>query len=772
MSASTRTTRSTSRAATPATEVTHTVGTDAALPSVNENNGQTEIATDGNGGAITDENVSAAEAIADANTDNDNESIAVEDILAATIGQEAAAAYIAERDAALGETTPEQNATKKTKKGKNSKKGKNKAPVEPEPIDVDAPIPEVIDVDARMTPIDVDAFRTPPPFPGLPSPTTPTRDLDGDEERDLQRAIDNSLGRNAGGNGATSASAVVASSSAPPGRYRIDLNAPLNWQALGVVDPETLARLKEQHERARRSRLDRIALDVIEEEADLYPGRAAFAAAAHSNSPFLAPTNDSVPSAPLFPPGLGLGAPAADGPAPANAAGAAAAPVVGLAAGLNAAAGVVPAGPAATGPAAAGPAAAGPTAAGPAAGLGAAPPVGGPAPPVAAPVPPVAAPVPPVAAPVPPVAAPVPPVGPPAPPLSQWGTSDGQPPRGTFTLMPRRPDIAFNTATHHARLGSLQRTQWGMLYHFVRVIVMGGNGNIFQTRGGIQQTFGDRLNMDPASINVVAPVGDSVEWAVVGLHPYLEQTVLGDVVLRGTARRAACLVSSTTSLPPDTLNGANTLLPFFQNAMSVDGVNRVAEFRRAVTADSSVYQAQAQAQNPPVHLTEPAVFQRFMQTVRLEPQTVNNNGMPRTLWNVRVMFPTRDPAAVARIISAFTAFLIPAGVHGIGVVHNGFTCSICLSTAHPTPLCPFPNLPGWNGPTPETIQALLDQSRIEAEKQRKLFANNGVQLDNGAGPSNGGRGNGNNGRGNNGGRNGGNNGRKGQSGGKGRGRRN
>ncbi|KAF7305381.1 Reverse transcriptase domain-containing protein [Mycena chlorophos] len=52
-----------------------------------------------------------------------------------------------------------------------------------------------------------------------------------------------------------------------------------------------------------------------------------------------------------------------------------------------------------------------------------------------------------------------------------------------------------------------------------------------------------------------------------------------------------------------------------------------------------------------------------------------------------------------------------------GIAHGGFNCAICNSISHPTPLCPLPDLPGWNGPTPETIQAMLDNSRAEAEKQ-------------------------------------------------------
>ncbi|KAJ7088084.1 hypothetical protein C8R44DRAFT_892884 [Mycena epipterygia] len=44
--------------------------------------------------------------------------------------------------------------------------------------------------------------------------------------------------------------------------------------------------------------------------------------------------------------------------------------------------------------------------------------------------------------------------------------------------------------------------------------------------------------------------------------------------------------------------------------------------------------------------------------------------------------------------------------NGEGRIYRPLLCHICQAIDHPTNLCLFPHLPGWMGPTPETIGAL------------------------------------------------------------------
>ncbi|KAJ7829011.1 hypothetical protein B0H14DRAFT_3465974 [Mycena olivaceomarginata] len=55
-------------------------------------------------------------------------------------------------------------------------------------------------------------------------------------------------------------------------------------------------------------------------------------------------------------------------------------------------------------------------------------------------------------------------------------------------------------------------------------------------------------------------------------------------------------------------------------------------------------------------------------------------------------------------------------LYGTARLQRAFRCRICPSIDHPTPLCPFPELPGWLSPTPTTIAALEDTSCAAAAK--------------------------------------------------------
>jgi hypothetical protein len=62
-------------------------------------------------------------------------------------------------------------------------------------------------------------------------------------------------------------------------------------------------------------------------------------------------------------------------------------------------------------------------------------------------------------------------------------------------------------------------------------------------------------------------------------------------------------------------------------------------------------------------------------------------------------------------------------LHGSAKMQHSFKCRICPSTSHPTGLCPFAILPGWLGPTAQTIATLDEVSRQAATKAQELFRN-------------------------------------------------
>ncbi|KAJ7794832.1 hypothetical protein B0H14DRAFT_3496627 [Mycena olivaceomarginata] len=82
---------------------------------------------------------------------------------------------------------------------------------------------------------------------------------------------------------------------------------------------------------------------------------------------------------------------------------------------------------------------------------------------------------------------------------------------------------------------------------------------------------------------------------------------------------------------------------------------------------------------------------------------------PFVAWNVYIKSPTNDEEAFNTLHGLFQRLIIDTPFHGQGRIYTRpLHCNICLSIDHPTNLCLLPSIPGWLGPTPETIGALLD----------------------------------------------------------------
>ena len=67
-------------------------------------------------------------------------------------------------------------------------------------------------------------------------------------------------------------------------------------------------------------------------------------------------------------------------------------------------------------------------------------------------------------------------------------------------------------------------------------------------------------------------------------------------------------------------------------------------------------------------------------------------------WNIHVAPPTLDIIAWTKIQEYVTVLTYPSVLHGTGTCRQLFFCALCHSFSHPRGLCPFPNIPGWNGP--------------------------------------------------------------------------
>jgi hypothetical protein len=89
----------------------------------------------------------------------------------------------------------------------------------------------------------------------------------------------------------------------------------------------------------------------------------------------------------------------------------------------------------------------------------------------------------------------------------------------------------------------------------------------------------------------------------------------------------------------------------------------------------------------------------FIKTLWIERLDFKVSGgilLPR--YNVFAVSPTNIPAVWTKLRAYLHSLTYPSELEGTGTAVNFMPCPLCHSIAHPRGLCPFPNIPLWNGP--------------------------------------------------------------------------
>jgi hypothetical protein len=267
------------------------------------------------------------------------------------------------------------------------------------------------------------------------------------------------------------------------------------------------------------------------------------------------------------------------------------------------------------------------------------------------------------------------------------------------------------------------------LYNEVRspkffVVVSGGNGATIQTHGLIRIAIGDFINVDPTSFHLGTPptseYGPSpVLWLVAGLSPPLAQAILDQPVL---SSRPITLFTIPFDMPvigfvgtfggftlPNTQGGADAVRDLLQTAIRAN--SDINEFVRT----------HRDAFGPQVSADQ--AWHIFSNSVAVEGMELVNNTIT-VAWQLSVTPPTNDHGAWLQLRRLFRRLSVMTALHGTARLQRSYRCHICPSINHPTGLCPFPRLPGWLGPTPNTITALAEASRQAAAKAQELIRGN------------------------------------------------
>ncbi|KAJ7245221.1 hypothetical protein C8J57DRAFT_1524350 [Mycena rebaudengoi] len=309
-------------------------------------------------------------------------------------------------------------------------------------------------------------------------------------------------------------------------------------------------------------------------------------------------------------------------------------------------------------------------------------------------------------------------------------TEDANPPRGSFTPAPAhgfRHIYGMTAARLFRNHPNIQLGQWDEVEHpKIICTISGGNGDRVQTAQRLRDHIANRFNMTPSDVLIGSPGladrspdpkrsgPDPIAWLVAGLTLNQAQALLDLGVL--------CSDIITTffhAYRPPISGYVGTFQGFTIHQDQEDLALRI--IADAVAADPSIGRfIRAHRDAFPADMTADQAFEAFCESIGVGDIQLLSSIGPFTAWNVYIHSPTTNEDDFEALCRLFGNLVINTPFHGQGrIFHRPLHCNICLATDHPTNLCPFPNSPGWLGPTPETIGALLEISRDALNPNKK-----------------------------------------------------
>ncbi|KAF8186168.1 hypothetical protein K438DRAFT_1973538 [Mycena galopus ATCC 62051] len=270
-----------------------------------------------------------------------------------------------------------------------------------------------------------------------------------------------------------------------------------------------------------------------------------------------------------------------------------------------------------------------------------------------------------------------------APAAPDWPTADDNPPRGSYAPTPQDgfPTVVYS---HALLVQGMPPALCNWSFH---------------------------LGTPPSAEHGPSPI----LWLVAGLPLHLAQAILDK---RALASRRITLFVIPYDMPvigfvgtfggftlPNSQEGANAARSLLQSAIRAnhDITEFVRTHRDAFGAQVSADQAWD-------------IFCDSVKVVGMELLVSNTNTVA---WHLYVTSPTDDHNAWTQLRRLFGRLSVMTALHGTARLQRSYRCRICPSINHPTGLCPFPRLPGWLGPTPDTITALEEVSCQAAAKAQE-----------------------------------------------------
>ncbi|KAJ7452868.1 hypothetical protein FB451DRAFT_1373978 [Mycena latifolia] len=325
------------------------------------------------------------------------------------------------------------------------------------------------------------------------------------------------------------------------------------------------------------------------------------------------------------------------------------------------------------------------------------------------------------------------------PPL--WLTADGLPPHGSYTPTPAGgfPTIVYSPELLlHGIPPDLIRMYDDVAHPKFFIAVSGGNGAVMRTHGLIREALGSFVNIDPTSFTLGTPPtaanGTSPAlWLAADIPPQLAQTIVDNRIISSTG---ITLFPLPYNMPVIGFVGVFAGFTLPNSDAGADAARDL--IRTAIAGNSEItqfVQTHRDAFGPQVSAEQ--AWATFLDSVYVHGIVLLVNGTNTVAWRLHVDPPTNVRDSWAQLRRLFGKLQIMTALYGMARLQRAFRCRICPSIDHPTPLCPLPSIPGWLGPTPDTIAALEDASRAAAAKAQEQMRLNAFSSGGDSGPSTG-----------------------------------
>ncbi|KAJ7586098.1 hypothetical protein C8J56DRAFT_946147 [Mycena floridula] len=223
----------------------------------------------------------------------------------------------------------------------------------------------------------------------------------------------------------------------------------------------------------------------------------------------------------------------------------------------------------------------------------------------------------------------------------------------------------------------------------------------------VRRAIAHQLSINPDSFNVGLAVGDHQSLIVSGLQPAHVTQLLGK---KGCTVPGALIRFKQFAL--EVPNFIGTLSGFVSDGSSPETMQEtvIRSLRAKFAADIGIHSVVAKyRERAPVGMAASAIAQHMAKGLWVAPIDLGvTGGDVERAYNIYVHHPSNHPNYFPKLRSVITKheFSVVTEYNDEGrFLKNLFKCGISHSIDHPTGLCSLPHLPGWNGPTPLSLDA-------------------------------------------------------------------